>query len=621
MSAADDAYAAAIAEIARVKAAGEEVLRLNEEPYRALTVIPPQIADIPSLRNVYLDGTAVSDLTPFASMKAMQYLSLGQTGVTDLTPLAGLTGLWGLSIDQTKITDFTPLAFLTGLQTLSLNQAGLTDLTPFTALTRLQELRLEHTGITDLTPLAALTGLRVLSLQSTGVSDLTPLSGLTGLQRLYVSMTGITDLTPLAGLTELQWLVLTQTGVTDLTPLAGLSVLQTLSVHKTQVADLTPLAACKGLQQIWLGETRVSELTPLAGMTELISLVLTGSQVCDLRPIRGVVSLRHEFSPALDFANTPATAKDAELARLAEIENDETRTRETLAYLNTLPPWPQPLPWQIPDAPLPDTPLDAPETDTVPRVVWTDDNRIDVQPAPPDAASLRDPIRARLYDRLPGLLDRLVPHGNRYPEINGPLHALRDLVAVPFDQADILLIHLEIAALTDLRASQSDRPQEERLDADCDMALLGVLRAAPGITIGHPDVDMLEQRTQDYARQRLPETVAEGERWISQGLINDPIATDRTQEYAIRSANALPGGRSAEIRRGFVRNVVIVMGIVADAATGMLADDVVLAAAQFLFTYKDAIIATSAAWGETGYAWASYILMRAKQILDDANTK
>lgn len=47
----------------------------------------------------------------------------------------------------------------------------------------------------------------------------------------------------------------------------------------------------------------------------------------------------------LVFRDTPATAQDPELHRLSLIDNDDQRTRDTLAYLKTLPPWPEPLPW------------------------------------------------------------------------------------------------------------------------------------------------------------------------------------------------------------------------------------------------------------------------------------
>ncbi|ETD87512.1 hypothetical protein U716_00710 [Rhodobacter capsulatus B6] len=52
----------------------------------------------------------------------------------------------------------------------------------------------------------------------------------------------------------------------------------------------------------------------------------------------------------VEFSDCEATRRDAELTRLSDIDDDTIRTRETLAYLNTLPPWPEPyLPKARPD--------------------------------------------------------------------------------------------------------------------------------------------------------------------------------------------------------------------------------------------------------------------------------
>ncbi len=45
------------------------------------------------------------------------------------------------------------------------------------------------------------------------------------------------------------------------------------------------------------------------------------------------------------FNGTPALQYDRELARLAEIDDHTQRAKKTIAYLKTLPPWPEPLPW------------------------------------------------------------------------------------------------------------------------------------------------------------------------------------------------------------------------------------------------------------------------------------
>jgi len=510
-----------------------------------------------------------------------------------------------LSAEEYRALDRIPgdIARLTALQWLDLNQTAVSDLAPLASLTALQRLWLNQTAVSDLTPLASLTALEWLSLDQTAVSDLAPLASLTALLKLDLDQTAVSDLAPLASLTALEWLDLTQTAVSDLAPLASLTALQSLRLNQTAVSGLTPLARLAALQRLWLNQTAVSDLTPLSGLAELTDLWMDGSQVADLRPIRGLVKLGTKQAPGLSFKETPATRLDGDLARLAEIEDTEARARETLAYLATLPPWPQPLPWK-PSVSVADIAPSPPAPDAVPNVDINAQG-LDLAASPIDPTDLADPIKARLYDRLPDAVAMLLRQGNRYPEVAGPAKALADLTALPFDQADLLDIHLQLAALTDLRTADPGRPKPEQLDPDCRLALDAVLRIGPGVTLGHPDVDALEDRLATYARVRQPATVAEGERLVTSALAaSADLASPRLRKVAGQVSQAGDEGRVAGYRRGLSRNVIRALGFVAvglaDAATGAVYGEVVLVAAQFLVLHRDAIMATAPAWGQTG---------------------
>jgi hypothetical protein len=420
----------------------------------------------------------------------------------------------------------------------------------------------------------------------------------------------------------LRSLDLDNTRIHDLTPLAGLAGLQGLSLNQTAVQDLTPLAGLAGLQWLSLDQTAVQDLTPLAGLAGLRELFLDGTQVVDLRPIRDLSKLVGEGPfGGLRFRRTPAVARDAELRRLSEIADDTERTRETLAYLRTLPPWPEPLPWQPPAEMLPGAAPEAPEPEGAPRIVAGAEG-LDLGDTRPTQADRADPIKERLYARLPEAVAALLRFGNRYVEVKAPAEALRDLVAVAFAEAELLEIHLELAALTDLRKLNEQRQENERLDADCLAALNAVLRLGPGVTLGHPDVDLYEERLTAFEGSRQPATVAEGERRVAAGLSGDPIASERLQRTAGALARAGDAGRVAAYRRSFHRNVVLalvyVAGGVGDAATGHVFGEVTVAAARFLVFHTDAIMATAPAWGQTGYAWLEYMLIRAHQIVREA---
>ena len=194
------------------------------------------------------------------------------------------------------------------------------------------------------TALSGLTKLTWLYLYGTQVTDISPLAGLTGLQRLYFYGPQVTDISPLAGLTGLQKLDLNGPQVTDISPLVGLTGLQELDLRETQVTDISPLSGLTGLQRLNLRETQVTDISPLSGLTRLQRLNLNGTEVTDLRPLRGLVQLANTnvfFS--LRFKDSLATQEDAKLAKIAAIKDNKKRVEALFAYLDTLPPWPEPL--------------------------------------------------------------------------------------------------------------------------------------------------------------------------------------------------------------------------------------------------------------------------------------
>lgn len=373
------------------------------------------------------------------------------------------------------------------------------------------------------------------------------------------------------------------------------------------------------MQQLRVDQTGVRDVTPLGHLSELRDLVIDDTKVVDLRSLRDLDQLGTYGPPGLTFRNTPATARDAELARLAEIEDPQERAEQTRSYLHSLPPWPEPLPWveEIEIDP-PEIPPEAPDPDAVPRVLLSADWRVDLDHSSTTENDFADPIKQRLYAKLPEAVEKLARYHN-YPEVSGPASTLKQLVNVPFEDADMLDIHLQLGALTDVKEANNQKREIERLDADCMAALNGVLRLGPPVTMGHPDVELLEKRSIEYARSRLPAKVAESERRLADGLArNHTIATQRARDMARQVAMAGDEGRVAGYRRAFVRNVAIALGVLADAATGFVAGEIVVAAAQFLVLHKDAIMAIAPGWGETGYKWAEYLITKADQILRDA---
>ncbi|MCC5978117.1 MAG: hypothetical protein JJU21_08655 [Salinarimonas sp.] len=260
--------------------------------------------------------------------------------------------------------------------------------------------------------LGEITNLQMLRLNDTQISDLEPLSDIVSILRLYLHNTPVNDLAPVVGLTKLLALDLSGTKVSDLAPLAGQSNLQALSLHHTQVTDLRLLTL---LEQ--LGE--------------------------------GTLIFKTGEDAGLSFKNTPATARDGRLAELADIEQNRERTRETLAYLRSLPPWPKPYtPAYTPDGSPPQPIGGESEPDEVlvpapvraPLEVEIVDGRL--RPARPGDGLGEDAHeRARqawqaLRDYLEDLADIRPRIGNQMPQLERALTRLEDSLGAEYEAAN-----------------------------------------------------------------------------------------------------------------------------------------------------------------------------------------
>jgi len=603
MSAADDAFAAAEAAIEQVRAEGGTKLDLSGKEFAALTRLPDSIANLARLQHLDLDNTQVTDLTPLGGLAGLQTIWLRNTRVTDLTPLGGLARLQDLYLDKTQVTDLTPLGGLAGLQSLDLRNTQITDLTPLGGLAGLQDLFLDNTQVADLTPLGRLKELRHLYLNNTQLRDVTPLGGLAGLQILDLHNTQVTDLTPLGGLAELRTLILSNTQVTDLTPLGGLAGLQDLFLDNTQVADLTPLGGLAGLRRLGLDQSRVADLRPVAGLEALF------------QPEGPLYS-------GLHFADTPAARATPELTRLSEIGDDAERNRETRAYLLSLPPWPEPLPWEVdegaPKGPVPE----APQPPPLPVLTLTEDHRIDLRPL--GVPETLDPaVLARLYDRLRQAIGRLSRFANRYPGLAPVVESMNRSLGNDLGTLDFLNLHLDLGELFDLRGGEptGDDPWESDARAAAD----AVLRTGPGLTLPHPEVMRHEESLSTFQRRvTAPEVVSEQR--LAKAVSDDPrLATEPARALGRRMAVPAETGRTAEMRQAFVRKIILLASTIGEGLAGAVegavygaALNVMLPAAEFLWLHKNEVMAVAHGWNAQAALWAEYILRAARDVIERA---
>lgn len=384
--------------------------------------------------------------------------------------------LWFDTKETHALTQLPAEAFaLTNLEALNLQSTQISDLSGVEAFAQLDALCLNRTRITDLTPIANLAGLTTLYFDNTCIADLSPIATLTSLSSLEFSNTPVTDLAPIGDLTELTFLFLDNTEITDLTSIANLTSLWDLGLGNTRITDLTPTASLTGLRSLALGNTRITNLTPLATLSKLTELSLSGSSAFDLRPLRALSGLREEpFSVGLSFSNTAATRADPRIAEIAEIEDNATRARTLFEYLET---------WQLPE----EAPT-ASKPETLFETILTD-GQLEMAADPPSQNERDEALKQALHQRLQlSVPDLARAAGNIFPRLASKARVLERLVSQAFADLDLLSIHLEVEILQD----RLTRGNEDGVAFPEDVLgpLSDVTRVGPGLTLGHPSVDL-----------------------------------------------------------------------------------------------------------------------------------
>ncbi len=258
--------------------------------------------------------------------------------------------------------------------------------------------------------------------------------------------------------------------------IADLAGLTSLSLSGTGVTDLSPVAGLGGLTWLDLSGTGVTDLSHVAGLGGLTSLNLSGTGVTDLRPLRGLEGLAEGPSVlGLHFANIPTTRADVRLAGIAEIKDNRERARALFDFLDALPP---------PPSPEPDPFL----------AVEDIDGRLEVAASLPTEAEREERLKQVLHARLrEKAADLAREAGNRFPRLARRARVVAGLVDRPLAEVDLLAVHLEVDDLAQRAATGAE--DGEAFPAEVAEALGDVLRTGPGLTLGHPDVEVLMERS------------------------------------------------------------------------------------------------------------------------------
>jgi internalin A len=252
-------------------------ISLNKGKSNKITFLPPNLHNLPLLKNLVISDNQIIDLSPIASLANLQNLYCNNNNITDLSPIASLANLQNLYCINNNITDLFPISSLTNLQILYCSYNQIADLAPIAQLTSLQQLHCSYNLIANLAYIVQLTNLKQLNCDSNLIADLAPIAKLNNLEILNCGKNKIADLTPIAQLANLKLLDCYSNQIADLAPIAQLTNLQQLNCHSNQIADLTPIAQLTNLKQLDCQSNQIADLTPIIG------LINKGKQVKWLR--------------------------------------------------------------------------------------------------------------------------------------------------------------------------------------------------------------------------------------------------------------------------------------------------------------------------------------------------
>ncbi len=463
--------------------------------------------------------------------------------------------------------------------------------TRITAAPKLRRLNLERTRISDLTEIGKMPQLKFLELNRTRVRDLGPLSACAKLAELGLDATDVDDLRPLASLARLSGLGLNDTRVHDLSPLADHTQLTALALDNAPVADLGPIAGLTNLTGLWINGTKVTDLSALSGLENLRELWLSSTLAQDLRPIRSLKRLvQSPTSNGLRFDDCTAACLDPTIARIAQIPDPRERAERLFQHLDG---WTQPLPD-------PDPMIEA----------EIEDDRIEVPATTPSAAEQEERVKQIAHEALQDKAARLAQKaGNQHFNLAERARMVVEQVEPPLRQVDLLRLHLAVDDLQGMADLGRDSEDADPFPPEVAILLGDVLRTAPGLTLGNPDVDLLVERAN---RRRtsppVPEAELEAQDEMSHAVASDPMAIGDRLRMLEQIVAGSDSAEDREVQKSANRSVLWRIASVCAQGGAIVATNVVAAALAppiliWLQAHAGTLLAAAQTYGPVFLAW------------------
>lgn len=333
-------------------------------------------------------------------------------------------------------------------------------------------------------------------------------------------------------------LILEETKVIDLSPLAGLTWIQELSLAGSPVQDISVIRTLPNLRRLFLSATDVADLSPLLDS----ALFQSGFELAHIR-----------------FENTPASRADPRLAEIAAIQDDRERAKALYDHLRNQ--------------------VSGHEPEPLLGTVFVD-GKLELETDPPTEGELAEELKRSLHLRLRDKAAELaLAAGNAYPKLAGKARRFEGMVSAPFAELDLFSIHLEIG---DLEARRTEgREDDLPYSDDVRLALEAITRIGPALTVGHPWVELFEQRTQRARATPYSQAVAAVHDALSRAIIAAPEANGPRSIAMERLATEAgdPAVKQA-VQEAKHKNILVRLGMAASAKEILVA--VVRGAAEYV---------------------------------------
>ncbi len=402
--------------------------------------------------------------------------------------------------------------------------------------------------------------------------------------------------------------------------ISELSTLQVLGLENTQVDSIQEIRGLDGLLGLFVGGSPIVDLAPIAELKKLQRLSIENTKVSDLRPVTALkevlesaILVKGQVRGGVSFRNIPATNDDATLERISLIADIGHRTAQLFEYLDSIPPWPQPLEALIPYEPQQKSSLDF---------IWTADG-FALNSAPVDVKE--DPVAQAILDDLIEMLNELCRQsGNHYEDIYRRAEDLRERLAnTEIDRLRIHLAFQRLQRLYDKRAARIDP-----LDGEVEATLQDVVETLPGLTLSDPNVrDLLERQALNRS-DRVSATQVEAEIGVLNAVVADDTPFDNEAQVLAGDASTVDTDDQLTRARPILSwNAVVVVGQefrnapVATASAALACTPAVLQSAPWLVAHADDILIAARLWGPEFLAWINPIIGQARAIVEAKNSR